>query len=343
MNSESSGSVRKLKQRLSERLDGESNLWTAHWGLDASGTTVPRIIQEIVTDLVSSDSSRTVLVSGTYGLGKSSFLLKIEEGLKTEDRAKKRVIRVKLPMSVLTSHLPSSALAAVTIAITEAVREASEKQGKHFNCQDQIETLWRLETGMGGGGLGHGPEFHAPPEASRMAGRSTNGTEFLKASQLATLIGTQLEDLGHSVLVVFLDDLDRCPRHVAKDVIRLILSFGSRCRVHFVIASDRDVLEQGVKDWMAAFGNGDGGPVVTANSALEKYVHVMVDLPRMGAPVHKHFTMPSRSMEALEGLVEKVTNQSEIENYRNVMLADVLMNWLVEEIVENDLYSNMKG
>lgn len=268
-----------LLKRLAEQPVDDGELWCAYWGKSdgESEKNIPKNIDQIATDLRPADKghihSRSILVHGRYGTGKSSFLKCLKDRLGEDD-----FIHLYLHMPVLTSNINSSALAAVITAMAQAL--------KHDECcfEQGVEDLWRIEAGALRDECKKDEcDCLTPPEPNRMAGaRDADAMRYYRANNLEKQIDDCLKNLGKT-MVVYLDDLDRCARRVAMDVVRLLLRFGATKHIHFVLACDWDVLEQGVKDWMAHHGKADDGePLVSANSALEKYIHISVELPGMG-------------------------------------------------------------
>lgn len=259
-----------------------------------------------------------------------------------------------LHMPVLTSSIQTSAMAAVMGAIVHFISEnttCSEDQRDHLFSA--LDDLWRMEADICMSSRDADPctPHSVAPRPTRMAGFSegTRSTRVYRANTLELLIDTTLgwsarpvcqeaggatqkgsertegdpppndrgaASLGHK-LVVFLDDLDRCEKRVAKDVVRLLLRFGPTRGVHFVLASDWEVLNHGVQAWMTDHGStAQGEPLVVANSALGKYIHHQVDLPSLG---HQ--------------LVSTACCEKDVpDGWRPLMLADCLLNTLLDGI-----------
>lgn len=270
---------RVLLGRMAEAPTDTTVLWLAYWG-KGGDENIPKNIEDIASDLINADKSRTVLVHGRYGSGKSSFL----EALRKKIECDSFVIWVD--MASITSQITSTALAAVMYKIADFLQnDASNNRIDALDFISRAEDLWQLEAGC----LGcESQSYIIPPEANRMAGARGEGGRAIFANTLESEFDRYLISLGEMSgkkhrLTVFLDDLDRCERRVGLDVVRLLLRCSSTKRINFVLASDWDVLEQGVRDWMGAHGKADNGePLVTANSALEKYIHTAVELPGMG-------------------------------------------------------------
>lgn len=295
-----------LLRNLSEEITDQNRLWVAYWGgVDAGSgekaTSVPRIIASIWHDLKVNQESRVVLVHGPYGSGKSSFLRALQAHIE------KHKCTLWIDMPVLASHIESSALAAVMTRIYLFIQERQKgSNGSDCFFDKELEDLWRMEAGYGRSippGTGRDCTDPLPPEPNRMpGGGGSSPVRSIRANMLEQKLDAWLDNLdcgsegadtsenqgeqgkqNKKGLVVFLDDLDRCESRVAMDVVRLLLRFSSTRNVHFVLASDWAVLEQGVRDWMEEYGKSSNGtPLVTPNSALEKYLDIIVRLPKMG-------------------------------------------------------------
>lgn len=295
----------KLRRLLAEHpAEAESGwLWSASWGSatiekngETGGKSVPSIIADLADDLSTATHSRTVLVHGRYGTGKTSFIrLLCAEIAWLHDHEKGPFLCLWLHMPVLTNEINSSALAAVTTAMVNYLEEKLDRHcSRDFpEIHRTLEDLWQIEA-AGGEALSR-PEQNESPRPNRMvSGGADSHMRYHRANSLEREIDACLDWKAHGEccpevapsgkrLFVVLDDLDRCKKTVPEAVIRLLLRFGTTHGVHFIIASDRDVMEEGVRDWMEKYGkDGSGGPLVTANSAIEKYLHHMVQLPDLG-------------------------------------------------------------
>lgn len=153
-------------------------------------------------------------------------------------------------------------------------------------------------------------------------------------------------------LVVFVDDLDRCENHVPQQIVRLLLRFGATRHVHFVIACDKDILTDGAFEWMKQSGKArdKDRTVVTARSALEKYIHIFVEIPSLCEPVRltsikgvftigkefatlireKKIPIPVRSIFRERPHTERI---GDLEYY----LFDFFLTWLLANLKKSDL------
>lgn len=329
--------VRELLGALAERPVNQDDLWIACWGsVEWRSHPIPANIARIAHDLIEAEHSRTILVHGRYGTGKSSFMKSLRAQM--DDRV---VTTVWADMPSITSHIDSSALAAVMILIAKELQEMP-KTGCPEDCDlgQALEDLWVIEARAMRTACNDPCDTTIPPEPNRMVGTERGqGRRFVLANTLERKIEQCIKSMGASKqLVVFLDDLDRCERKVAMDVVRLLLRFGSVSNVHFVLACDWDVLEQGVKDWMHQHGKADDGvPLVTANSALEKYVHIPVELPGMGATAPAWKSKGNKIPDIMRSVLELKSGMVNDEVYREARLYDVLIDALMREVRGNDI------
>lgn len=287
-----------LDQLLAEAPELSAGLWSAYWGPSEDHSGYPEIVVRIADDILHAQQSRTALVDGPYGTGKSSFMKVLGECLAERARMQaKQCHCLWLHMPVLTAGTDSTPLASVMEAIVEdLLHEDVSDEELRARLRSGMDDLWGFEAGYRaeGGGL-------EPPQPNRMAGHVGDSLawRFNRANTLEQCIDRALgwppdrsvcrppsEPYNPTRLVVFLDDLDRCSRWTAVHVVRLLLRFGPARGVHFILASDRRVMESGVREWMKGHGiDDDGRPIVTANSALEKYIHHLVPLPRLSAEI----------------------------------------------------------
>lgn len=317
----------RLLEALAERPVNQGNLWAACWGdIEQEGEKIPANIDRIAQDILKAKQSRVVLVHGRYGTGKSSFM----HGIRTQIESK--VIDLWLDMPSLTSHINSSALAAVMIQMGEKLSSETENSGsEECNFGRALEDLWCIEAREIDRSCDSSHAGIAEPEPNRMAGTLYgDGSRTVKANTVEKKIGECINSLKKKQMVVFLDDLDRCEHIVAMDVVRLLLRFGPIKNVHFVLACDWDVLEQGVKDWMENHGkSSDGTPIVTANSALEKYIHISVELPGMGAIAMNLEKNPDTHQAEISMNGALKIQEAKDDEYRQAQLFDVLINDLL--------------
>lgn len=308
-------------------------LWQDYWG-EADGYA--RIISDLANLLLNANYSRTVLIDGAYGTGKTSFCRALQRCLHERSKASEKNIRcLWLSLPTLVSHIHSSPLAAIMVAMVERLYEEdslrNSAENDSMNLREALQDLWDIEAGPS-----HKKRDASAPDGSAtmepllqtMAGSEFGSARTHRANTLETSIDKvlgwkELFECDDSMqvhskksdrrvpeirLFVFLDDMDRCEKKVAPDIIRLLLRFGSVRGVHFILPSDRTILEYGVEEWMKENGMMDDGhsPLVTPNSALEKYLHHAVKLPGLGDRI------PSgrkKSVEASSSLVRKETEE----------------------------------
>lgn len=329
--------VGRLLAALAERPVDQGGLWAACWGEDErNGQRIPANIARIAEDILKANQSRVILVHGRYGTGKSSFMKSICAQIECN------VIPLWLDMPSLTSHIESTALAAVMLQIADKLQaEAGNSGFAKFDFGRALEDLWRIEAGATSFACHDPYRPVVPPEPNRMAGTLRGeGRRVVRANTLEKEIERSIQLLGTGAkrqmpMVVFLDDLDRCERAVAMDVVRLLLRFGPVSNVHFVLACDWDVLEQGVKDWMHQHGKADNGmPLVTANSALEKYIHIPVKLPGMGVVAGMRKKMEVQLPLSLRNVLTQADDGEGItvnDKYKAAQLFDILVDNLMHE------------
>ncbi|WP_295879601.1 P-loop NTPase fold protein [uncultured Thiohalocapsa sp.] len=284
-----------LAGRLNEAPVDEALLWKLYWGMDGEE---PQVLTRLAAAVVGSEHSGHALISGRYGVGKTSFLRALLTHLENHPL---EPLQLWLTMPLITSYTSSSAVAAVIGAMVENLcadaplvhpdgwhpdRVPEDNKGLDPMILQALEDLWRSEGPFepacdGGSG-------NEPLRPNRMAGAASAVSRVYRSNTIEQMIDRRLgwapDRLG-TPLVVYLDDLDRCKLDVAEAVIQLLLRFRSSRAVRFVIACDRELMERGVLAWMDKNGtHADGHVYVTANSALEKYLDVILRLPRLSEP-----------------------------------------------------------
>jgi hypothetical protein len=373
--------VPKLFKVLGEEPIDRYALWCAYWG----GDDIPNNVAQLAQDLCGATQSRTILIHSRYGMGKSSFMKilgeqirKIDEKEEAEKKAKAEVgaerkeaeeemhiMTLWLAMPSITSNVESSTLAVVIAKIVEKLAELAIKTGNETaegldKIKKLLDDLWYLEMPTISCERSVDPwkeKGIIRPEPNRRAGtKEENGRAMVvaKANSLEKAIADFLRVTLQRRLIVFLDDLDRCKKEVAKDVIRLLLRFCTASgdnresmadgNVHFVLGCDWDVLEKGVEDWMKDHGtDGDGRSLVTANSALEKYIHNSVELPGMGAQaLWQDAKRPMKIPEGVRDMLRETEGgiitlgHKERGKYSDKRLFDVLVNDLMNSVFADD-------
>lgn len=350
---------RTLLERLAESPRSPSpDMWIAYWGADPDDSRNPRSAGHILQELRTRDETCTVLIYGRYGTGKTSFARMLQERLEppasdkgavgaseptgngeTEpppaanadapaDRIRNKKIRtVWIPMATAVSRAHVSASAVVLAWICDSLlrrgnaaeQVASEELAA---LKRATEDFWHLETTTPDRApLQDAQPGRLLPWQDRMVGHAGSEPSRYTAAMGVEMALQKLLKKSETNLIVFLDDLDRCPQETPMQVVDLLLRFSGRKRVHFVITCDWDVLEQGVRDWMDAKGKRDDGAYLVApNSALEKYVQYAVELPSMGARLGRGAAFPSAYIDGLEALL-----RSELPDRSDRTLADLFV------------------
>ena len=248
-------------------------LWVAHWGSGDSGG--PRIVESITRAICTGNTGTSILLHGTYGSGKSTLMNLVLAQLRDQEPVP-LICFIHLP--ALTSRLSTSTLGAVVVRAVEFLIEHGipNDDADQESLRRCAETLWNHEA--------NGSQDQAEDPLPHLS-LLEEPKEAVQANQIELELNECLEQAGRR-LVVVLDDLDRCPRETAVDIVRLLLRFQGQQRISFILASDSALLQSGVRKWMESYGTDQGRPLVTANSALEKYIHTKVRLPDLSTPAH---------------------------------------------------------
>ncbi|MEM7248471.1 MAG: P-loop NTPase fold protein [Acidobacteriota bacterium] len=274
----------RLLTVLEETPVDDVRMWRAAMGAVPDAST-PQLIQSLAAACAAGRAGTSVLVHGVYGVGKSSFMRALQGRIKELDSG---AVCCWLHMPVLTAAVPCSALPIVMASMVDELKQNASKQNAEevdeeltdlLKVIDNLERIEGVEREDVDGGVPFRPARLAPGTID--AHRAANTVE--------RAIESLLKERGWR-LNVFVDDLDRCPRSIAVDIVKLLLRFHGMTRVSIVIACDREVLEDAVDSWMGSFGHGeDGRPTITANSALVKYLHHFVAIPELSQEVHPSY------------------------------------------------------
>ncbi|MBF0155645.1 MAG: hypothetical protein HQL57_00475 [Magnetococcales bacterium] len=270
-------------------------LFKAYWGEEEGRC---RQVVRLARSLENSVGSMAILVSGGFGTGKSTFMRQLQEVFveneKEYEGGKSRASQKNTPKTetlkteTLWLHMPvisaQRGVPADLAVLAATVDHLCGEKGASGQCGRLIQALDDLYKVV----TGNGPVLPKLGDPNAKVGDGLAGTRSaIRNSRTRTInrvFQTVLEERGQR-LVLFLDDIDRCPSHVPVGLVKLLLLFmnGQPGRVHFVMASREEVMRHGVEEWMRDFGQDHrGNRVVTPNSALEKYLHFHVELPSLG-------------------------------------------------------------
>lgn len=318
-----------FEEFLAEGVTDDAFLWAAYFGVPPKNDQAGNLEQlinnccsvereaKILTQMLTVNAPCNALVHGRYGTGKTSFMRMLwndmrklgktdcppdidpmsqlhqvigDSYLSGESHAQE-VQAIWLHMPSLTASLPHMTVCMVMAAIVEAL----DKAGKEVEIREGLNDLWRLESTLGRPGFCENGDLE-PPRPSSFSGTNAPSLRVIHANCLENSIQNLLYK-QKKVLVLFLDDLDRCDKDVHYRIIRLLLRLSAARRIHAVMASDYEVMQNGVKAWMNTHGIGvkhmDGStsslfednPVVSANSALNKYIHHDIEMPHLFMPI----------------------------------------------------------
>ncbi|WP_145064598.1 hypothetical protein [Engelhardtia mirabilis] len=365
-----------IYDRLAESPTPSDVLLKTFWGTPPQTDQWAEVVYKLASDLSGYPHSTHVLIHGRYGVGKTSFLLSLRECLRERARARGAdeppLLDLWLHMPMVTANSPASAASVIGAIVEnlcgrpivpssgmddlESVRScAPDVEGFCAHLLDAFEELWNRT-------IESGPTVEAtserePPRPTRLAGSEVRrASRTYRANTIEQLIEHRLgwcpDGTQGAQLVVYLDDVDRCHASVSREIVDLLLRFRANRAVRFVIACDRTLMEKGVADWMENNGTvADGHPLVNANSALEKYLDHMVELPDLGqhpmVPGTARFVafdtrmvellmtpVPGASGGGIEPLIPSVDKEL---SGRGPILGDFLLTWLMQDLEEADL------
>ncbi len=318
-----------FEEFLAEKVTDDAFLWAAYFGVPPKNDQAGNLEQlinnccsvereaKILTQMMTVNAPCNALVHGRYGTGKTSFMRmlwndmrklgktlcppevdplsklhqEIGDSYLSGDPHAKEVQAIWLHMPSLTAGLPHMTVCMVMAAIIEAL----DKAGKEVEIREGLNDLWRLESTFGKPGFCENGDLE-PPRPSSFSGTNAPSLRIIHANCLESSI----QDLLYKqkkVFVLFLDDLDRCDKDVHYRIIRLLLRLSAARRIHTVMASDYEVMQNGVKAWMNTHGIGvkrmdssmaasfEDNPIVSANSALNKYIHHDIEMPHLFMPI----------------------------------------------------------
>lgn len=314
MTEENATAFERTAQLLAETPISDNLLWILHWGSDENGQ--PSILQKMKSVLLRENGMASILVCGRYGVGKTSFLKALQNSItssikpRLEDQNDVTLLNLWLSMPQITNNQAIPADVAVISAIIERLcgharnDNAEPPAGPRIKLdpkvcmelQTRLDDLWRFNEE---GDARSATTEREPPRPCRMAGSGSVVSRNYRSSNLEEYIDYALgwdqsapNEIGR-MLVVYLDDVDRCNLHVPEALIRLLLRFRGAKSVRFVIACDRALMERGVERWMGANGVDDNGNIyVTANSSLEKYLDEIVIIPDLSCTPKQNVTPP---------------------------------------------------
>lgn len=307
--------------------------------LDDRPTKVPwkelnDLAEHLALNLPSYPSCSPILVSGEWGLGKTTLLHAIHSRLNPKTKgALSRVLLFEAWR--YEGELPL--MPAMVRSLWGCL--GPQRQGEKAT-RDRWETLWKssvaLAAGMGAGLVAASPlgavgqavfsglieVWKSPPKpskAERIEAMTRDETEDLWKAFHGLINGVWQDP--DNPLIILIDDLDRCsPTHAISllESIRIILTRSSsddlRCR--FVVALDREVISQAVARKFADLSRYEG------NRYLEKIFPLSFDLPRPDPAV-------------IDGLIKKSLASIEKDRKSQSSQLDVLHQGLSSPLFAN--------
>jgi formylglycine-generating enzyme required for sulfatase activity len=242
-----------------------------------------------IADLIAYKKNRTPLVIGIYGpwgSGKTTLMQTVAEKLRNHKRTRQFLV-CKPVWFQAWKHAEEDAVLA---ALIEEIFKTMQADGLFGQCKAEIEKLAsglkgrkiveKLSSFLTGGRLDV-TEFFADLEHKSKLGFFPTFQEFFDRLVAAYVSKTGVAgfatvkevDDATGCLVIFIDDLDRCPMPRVVKVLETIKLFMDKKGCVFVIGASREVIESALRDTYKGKGE--------AEKFMDKIVQVTFTLPKI--------------------------------------------------------------
>lgn len=287
------------------------------WHDDPLKTQISLIAENLVTPLradradpLARSESLTFAVHGKWGRGKSSVLRMVRD--RAEHLAREHEVLDRLRFCDYLA--PAYESLAYDVRTTLTMRILTALKG---NALEAIDAL-----------LPHAMAVVPREERSGYLPREVEGTSWTSAA-LETLVGTlaRLVDFDRligelltppgedsRVLVVVIDDLDRCRREFVWKVLDTIQQLSGVRNLFFILAVDQEQLREVVRE--RGLGEGEGDGAGDPDFALEKYVQLSLWVPEMDAAHLERYVHALLGQPAGVGSQADLVRQTLIGNVR---------------------------
>jgi hypothetical protein len=272
---------------LSDRPIGDMRSDMLWMGDSTVRTQLENIVATIVAPLkpgAPRAESITFAIHGRWGMGKSSALQLIRaQAMSAADGDATRLFFVPYSAPIYEASLRSGRPESVDMNVhtTFALGVLQVLAGK----TGQEQTRWLIEN-MQQLFTKHDPQQLGPNFVALRRILQEISVQLSSLVDFDRVVGHLLnvdgDDPGGSrVLVIMIDDLDRCEPTFVWDVLNTIQQWSSVRNLFFVLAIDKEQLHRAVQD--------RPGVVDTKDFALEKYVQHSIHVPAMDEPRLKRF------------------------------------------------------
>jgi len=236
----------------------------------------------------------TVGVAGDWGSGKSSLIGMTDEAIAADDK----VLTVSFSPWRFEDYedVKTALMAAVIGALQQRARDDAsfaDKAAKRLAALvRRVNLLGAARTAGQAALMAHG--VHVPPELTALMGMQllkpdVEGEEEPDADRLRSIgdfradFAALIDALGDelTMLVVFIDDLDRCLTDTIIDTFEAIRLFLHVPKTAYVIAADQRVVQAAIESRYPAAREGDESLAV---DYLEKIIQISINIPPLSEP-----------------------------------------------------------